>query len=70
MSDGLQKATFAAGCFWGVEHLYRKHFREGKGLVEARVGYTGGQSDAPSYEAVCKDTTGRMLTSCIPSCYP
>jgi hypothetical protein len=56
-----QKATVAAGCFWGVEHLYRKHFGDGKGLLDAKVGYCGGQTNAPSYRAVCSGTTGRML---------
>jgi len=47
-------ATFAAGCFWGVEAA----FRAVAGVVDARVGYTGGTLDHPSYEAVCADTTG------------
>lgn len=54
---GSQKATVAAGCFWGVEHEYRKHF-EGKGLYDARVGYIGGDSSSPSYRAVCSGNTG------------
>ena len=54
-----QKCTVAAGCFWGVEHLYRKHFAE-KGLLDARVGYIGGDTKSPSYRAVCSGTTGRM----------
>lgn len=56
--EGAEKATVAAGCFWGVEHLYRKHF-EGKGLYDARVGYIGGDQSNPSYRAVCSGTTGR-----------
>lgn len=55
---GAEKATIAAGCFWGVEHMYRKHF-DGKGLYDARVGYIGGDSTNPSYRAVCSGTTGR-----------
>ncbi|PSN65142.1 peptide methionine sulfoxide reductase msrB/msrA [Corynespora cassiicola Philippines] len=55
--DGAQKATVAAGCFWGVEHLYRKHFGT-KGLLDARVGYIGGDTDSPSYRAVCSGSTG------------
>ena len=53
-----QKATVAAGCFWGVEHLYRKHFGNGKGLLDARVGYTGGGTKVPSYRSVCNGDTG------------
>ncbi len=56
--EGAEKATIAAGCFWGVEHLYRKHFG-GKGLYDARVGYIGGDTSNPSYRAVCSGTTGR-----------
>ncbi|CAK7244235.1 MAG: Peptide methionine sulfoxide reductase [Sporothrix thermara] len=52
-----QKATVAAGCFWGVEHEYRKHFA-GKGLYDARVGYIGGDTASPSYRAVCSGATG------------
>ena len=54
---GSQKATVAAGCFWGVEHEYRKHF-EGKGLYDARVGYIGGDAANPSYRGVCSGNTG------------
>lgn len=52
--DGLELATFAAGCFWGVE----ASFREIEGVVETRVGYTGGRTANPSYEQVCSDATG------------
>lgn len=44
-------------CFWGVEHMYRKYF-ENKGLIDCRVGYSGGSSDSPDYKTVCSDTTG------------
>ena len=52
--DGAQVATFAAGCFWGVEAAYR----EIEGVLETRVGYTGGQTPDPSYEQVCAHATG------------
>jgi len=55
--EGAQKATVAAGCFWGVEHIYRKHF-DGKGLIDARVGYIGGDVKSPSYRSVCTGNTG------------
>ena len=57
--SNAQKCTVAAGCFWGVEHLFRKHF-DGKGLLDARVGYIGGDTKNPSYRAVCSGRTGRM----------
>lgn len=56
--EGAHKATVAAGCFWGVEHIYRKHFGD-KGLYDARVGYIGGDVKNPSYRAVCSGETGR-----------
>lgn len=58
MPEGAEKATVAAGCFWGVEHIYRQHFG-GKGLYDARVGYIGGVSKNPSYREVCSGQTGR-----------
>jgi peptide-methionine (S)-S-oxide reductase len=52
--DGTQRATFAAGCFWGIEAA----FREIEGVVATRVGYTGGSTADPTYEEVCSDRTG------------
>lgn len=57
-----EKATLAAGCFWGVEHLYRKEFGNGKGLLDASVGYCGGKTSSPSYRSVCSGETGRTCT--------
>ncbi|CDM33585.1 hypothetical protein DTO013E5_1374 [Penicillium roqueforti] len=55
---GTETATVAAGCFWGVEHLYRKNFGNGKGLLDAKVGYCGGPVPSPTYRAVCSGSTG------------
>ena len=49
-----KKATFGAGCFWGVEAA----FRQLDGVTTTRVGYAGGHLENPTYEDVCSHTTG------------
>ncbi|MEZ5987528.1 MAG: peptide-methionine (S)-S-oxide reductase MsrA [Planctomycetota bacterium] len=54
MSERRERASFGAGCFWGVQ----ARFDEVPGVVETTVGYQGGHTEAPTYEQVCAKRTG------------
>jgi methionine-S-sulfoxide reductase len=50
----MEKVSFAAGCFWGVEHA----FKQLAGVLKTTCGYQGGQSLNPTYEDICRKDTG------------
>jgi peptide-methionine (S)-S-oxide reductase len=54
METTMEKATFGAGCFWGVEVAFGRI----PGVTETAVGYEGGKLESPSYKEVCTDQTG------------
>lgn len=56
MENKIEEISFGAGCFWGVELAFMRH----EGVVSTNVGYQGGHTENPSYEAVCSGTTGHI----------
>lgn len=65
----IEKAMFGAGCFWGVEAAYTQV----KGVVSTEVGYTGGETENPTYREICYNNTGHaevILIEFDPSVIP
>ena len=57
----MQKASFGAGCFWGVQY----YFDQVPGVIKNMVGYSGGHTDKPTYEQVCNHTTGHAEATLV-----
>ncbi|KAL2918567.1 Peptide methionine sulfoxide reductase [Polyrhizophydium stewartii] len=55
---GTDVATFAAGCFWGVEKSFKRKFGGDEGLLQCQVGYCGGTKEHATYREVCSGSTG------------
>lgn len=51
-----EEAIFACGCFWGVEYYFKRH----PGVLKTEVGYTGGMTENPSYQEICRGNTGHI----------
>lgn len=56
-TGSTQTALFGAGCFWGVEHIFRTQV---PGVIDAVSGYAGGKTENPTYQEVCSHTTGHV----------